>query len=180
MKRQISSLVIASTILAGSAFTPVSLHEVSAKAVQQQQKVEKETITVDGKAKSISFIKYNSHKLYSIEQLSTLMTATYKYNSKTKTYEVSKTVNKKAQKLEYTVNSSTAVINGKKTKVAVSARLVGKTLFIDANSFVKALGGDLLPLQKGNFLSTAGLVSGDTFDPQWVNNSTILVTNEDE
>ena len=180
MKRQISSLVIASTILAGSTFTPVSLNEVSAKAVQQQQKVEKETIVVDGKAKSISFTKWNKHKLYSVEQLSKLMSATYKYNSKTKTYVVSKKVDKKVQKLEYKVNSGTAVINGKKTKVGVAPRLVGKTLFVDANSFVKALGGDFLPLQKGNFLSTEGLVNGDTFNPQWVNKSTILVTNENE
>ena len=180
MKRQISSLVIASTILAGSAFTPISLNEVSAKTVQQQQKVEKETIVVDGKAKSISFTKWNKHNLYSIEQLSKLMSATYKYNSKTKTYVVSKKVDKKAQKLEFKVNSGTAVINGKKTKVGLAPRLVGKTLFVDADSFVKALGGDFLPLQKGNFLSTEGLVNGDTFDPQWVNNSTILVTNENE
>lgn len=178
MKRQISSLVIASTILAGSTFTPIALNEVSAKAVQQQQKVEKETINVDGKAKSISFTKWNKHKLYSIEQLSKLMAATYKYNSKTKTYVVSKRVDKKVQKLEYKVNSGTAVINGKKTKVGLAPRLVGKALFVDANSFVSTLGGDILPLQKGSFLSTEGLVNGDTFNPQWVNNSTILATNE--
>lgn len=180
MKRQISSLVIASTILAGSTFTPVALNEVSAKSVQQQQKVEKETIVVDGKAKSISYTKWNKYKLYSVEQLSKLMSATYKYDSKTKTYVVSKKVNKKAQKLEYKANSGVAVINGKKTKISLAPRLVGKTLFIDANAFVKALGGDFLPLQKGHFLSTEGLVKGDTYDPQWVNNSTILVTNEDD
>lgn len=179
MKRQISSLVIASTILAGSAFTPVALHEVSAKAVHQQQKVEKETIVVDGKAKSISFTKWNKHKLYSVEQLSKLMSATYKYNSKTKTYVVSKKVNKKAQKLEYKANSGSAVINGKKTKVSLAPRLVGKTLFVDADSFVKVIGGDFISLPKGHFLSTEGLVNGDTYNPQWVNNSTILVTNED-
>lgn len=179
MKRQFSSLVIASTIIAGSTFTPVTLNEVSAKSVQQQQKVEKETIVVDGKAKSISYTKLNKYKLYSVEQLSKLMSATYKYDSKTKTYVVSKKVNKKAQKLEYKANSGVAVINGKKTKISLAPRLVGKTLFIDANAFVKALGGDFLPLQKGNFLSTQGLVKGDTYDPQWVNNSTILVTNED-
>lgn len=177
MKRQISSLLIASTVLAGSAFAPIALNEVSAKTVQhQQQKVVKGSFNVDGKAKAISVTNLNNHKLYSAEQLSKLLSATLKYNSKTKKYEVTKKVNNKAVKVTFTANSSTAVINGKKTKVAVAPKLVGKKLFVDAGSLVKALGGDLV----GNFVATKGLVSGDTFNPQWVNNSTILVGNEDE
>lgn len=176
MKRQISSLLIASTVLTGSAFTPVALNEVSAKTIQQQQKVEKATIIVDGKAKAISFTNWNKHKLYSAEQLSKLLSATIKYNEKTKSYVVAKKVNNKTVKAEYKVNVGNVVINGKKTKVSVAPKLVEKKLFVEAESFIKALGGDFL----GGFLSTAGLVSGDTFDPQWVNNSTILVGNENE
>ena len=176
MKRQISSLLIASTVLTGSAFTPVALNEVSAKTIQQQQKVEKATIIVDGKAKAISSTNWNKHKLYSAEQLSKLLSATIKYNEKTKSYVVAKKVNNKTVKAEYKVNVGNVVINGKKTKVSVAPKLVEKKLFVEAESFIKALGGDFL----GGFLSTAGLVSGDTFDPQWVNNSTILVGNENE
>ena len=176
MKRQISSLLIASTVLTGSAFTPVALNEVSAKTIQQQQKVEKATIIVDGKAKAISSTNWNKHKLYSAEQLSKLLSATIKYNEKTKSYVVAKKVNNKTVKAEYKVNVGNVVINGKKTKVSVAPKLVEKKLFVEAESFIKALGGDFL----GGFLSTAGLVSGDTFDPQWVNNSTILVANENE
>ncbi|MFJ8262019.1 stalk domain-containing protein [Rummeliibacillus sp. NPDC094406] len=174
MKHQISSLLIASTVLATTAFTPIALNEVSAKTVQQQ-KVEKGSIIVDGKAKSISFSKSNKQKLYSAEQFSKLITAKYKYNSKTKTYELSKQVNKKQVKVSYKANVKTAVINGKKTKVNVAPKLIGKKLYIEAGALVKAFGGDF----DGNFLSTTGLVSGDAFEPQWVNNSTILVSNED-
>ena len=35
-------------------------------------------------------------------------------------------------------------------------------------------------LFKREFLSTEGLVKGYIFDPQWVNDSTILVTNEND
>lgn len=175
MKRQISSLMIATTVLAGSAFTPIALNEVSAKTVQQQQKVENATLFVDGKAQTISVTIWNKQKLYSAEQLSKFMSATIKLNSKTKAYEVTKKVNNKAVKIEYKANEGTAVINGKKTKIASAPKLVGKTLFIDAETLVKTLGGDLL----GDFLAPVGLVSGDNFNPQWVNGSTILVSNED-
>ena len=182
MKKEISSLLIASTVLASTAITPFTLNEVSAKTTKttkstktvQQQKVEKGSILVDGKSKAISITKSNNIKLYSAEQLSKLMSANYKYNSKTKTYEVSKNVNKKQLKVSYKANSSTAVINGKKTKVK-TPKLVGNKLFIEAGSLVKALDGDF----EGIFLSPNGLISGDTFNPQWVNSSTVLVSNED-
>lgn len=174
MKRQISSIVIASTILAGSAFTPVALEEVSAKTVHQQQKAQNVKVVVDGKEKTLSFTTVKNHKLYSVDQLSKLMSATYKYNSKTKTYVVSKKVGNKAKKLEYTADSSNAVVNGKKTKLTLAPKLVGKKLFVDADSFAKALGGDFA----GDFLATEGLVSGDSYDPQWVDASTLLITND--
>lgn len=174
MKHQISSFLVASTVLASTALTPISLNEVSAKTVQQQ-KVEKGSILVDGKTRAITFSKSNKQKLYSAEQFSKLITAKYKYNSKTKTYEVSKMVNKKQVKVTFKVNVKTAVINGKKTKINIAPKLIGKKLYIEVGTFVKAFGVDF----DGNFLSTTGLVSGDTFELQWVNNSTILVSNED-
>lgn len=173
MKKEISSLLIASTVLASSAITPFAFNEVSAKTVQQQ-KVEKGSILVDGKSKAISITKLNKLNLYSASQLSKFISANYKFNSKTKTYELSKKVNNTQLKVTYKANSTTAVINGKKTKVK-TPKLVGNKLYIDAVSLVKALGGDF----DGNFLSPKGLVSGDTFEPQWVNSSTILVSNED-
>ena len=175
MKRQISSLMIASTVLVGSGFAPVALNEASAKTVQQQQKVDKATLFVDGKAQTLSVTNWNKQKLYSAEQLSKFMSASFKYNSKTKSYDVEKKVNNKAVKIEYKINDTNAVINGKKTKLASAPQLVGKTVFVDAQTLVKTLGGDLL----GDFLAPVGLVSGDNFNPQWVNGSTILVSNED-
>lgn len=88
MKRGISSLVIASAILTGTAFTPVGLNEVSAASFQQQKANEKKetVLSTDVKKK----------KVYTLEELA------------------------------------------------------------------------------------AGLVSGNTYNPQWVNNSSILVTNETE
>ncbi len=175
MKRGFSSLLIASTVLASSAITPIALNDAHAKTVQQQQKAEKGSILVDGKSKAISITKQKKVNLYSVEQLSKLLSASYKYNSKTKSYELSKKVNKKQVKVTLKANVASVVINGKKTKINVAPKLVGKKLFAEPTSIIKALGGDF----DGKFLAPNGLVSGDSFDPQWVNGSTILVSNED-
>ncbi|MGX9135172.1 stalk domain-containing protein [Rummeliibacillus sp. JY-2-4R] len=174
MKRGFSSLLIASTVLASSAITPIALNDVHAKTVQVQ-KVEKGSILVDGKAKAISFTKQNKFKLYSVEQLSKLLSASYKYNSKTKSYELSKKINKKQVQLSIKANVATVIINGKKSKMNVAPKLVSKKLFAEPTTIIKALGADF----DGKFLSPNGLVNGDTFDPQWVNGSNILVSNED-
>lgn len=293
MKRKISSLVIATAVLSGSAFAPIAVENVSAASIQQQN-TQKETIIVNGQEKVINITQSNKKKLYSIDQLAQIMAATVKYNSKTKTYEVSKKSGKQVKKVDYKIDSANAVINGKASKLNTPTKMVGKTLFVEADSFVKALGGDLLvdknllvtvegtfnftdrslivdgnaknikalniggkqlysvqdiaklfsasttlnnnevvvtkkdktfklkssnktmtvnnksvnlkenpvlvknivyaelsdlisafggdlvKLQNGFFVATAGLVNGDTFDPQWVDNGTVLVTNETE
>ncbi|MGE8203850.1 stalk domain-containing protein [Heyndrickxia sp. NPDC080065] len=292
MKPRISSLVITAALLTGSAVSPVAINEVSAKV--QQQNVQKATIIVNGQEKVVSVISSNKIKLYSIDYLSKIMSAAVKYNNKTKAYEATKKVGNKTMKIEYKVGSNNAVVNGKKTKLSAPPKMVGKTLFVEAGSFVKSLGGDilidknllitanskiklmekslvidgtskkvkslfidnkqrysvqdiaklfsastkitnkdvlvskkgktiklklsqnnitinnkavklkqnpilvkgtvyadlsdlikafdgdLLTLSNGYFVSTAGLVSGDTYNPQWINSSTLLVTNESE
>ena len=293
MKGKISSLVMATAVLTGSVFTPVAVTSVSA-ATAPQQNIQKETIVVNGQEKVVSFTQVNKKKLYSVDQLSQIVAATVKYNSKTKTYEVSKKSGKQVKRIDYTADSTNVVINGKATKLNTPTKMVGKTLFVEADSFVKALGGDLLvdksllitaegtfnfadrslivdgaaknvkalniggkqlysvqdiaklfsasatlnnnellvtkkdktiklklsnksmvvnnksvnlkesptlvknvvyaelsdlisalggdllKLQNGFFVATAGLVNGDTFNPQWVDNGTVLVTNETE
>ncbi|QFG00945.1 hypothetical protein PB01_20300 [Psychrobacillus glaciei] len=294
MKRKISGLVMATAVLSGSVFTPLAVNHVSASSIQQQQNTQKETIVVNGQEKVISFTQLNKKKLYSVDQLSQIMVATVKYNSKTKTYEVSKNSGKKVNKMDYKVDSANVVVNGKNFKLSTPTKLVGKTLFVEADSFIKTLGGDvlidkcllvsvsgtfnltekslkvdgndkkvkalnvngkqlysvqdiaklfsasttvnnnevlvtkkgktiklklsnkamvvnnksvnlkenpilvknvvyaeltdlikafegdILPLPNGFFVSTAGLVSGDTFNPQWIDNDSVLVTNETE
>ncbi|MFJ8064363.1 stalk domain-containing protein [Psychrobacillus sp. NPDC096426] len=293
MKRKISNLVMATAVLTGSVITPVAVTNVSA-ATAQQQNTQKETIVVNGQEKVINVTQSNKTKLYSIDQLSQIMAANVKYNSNTKTYEVSKKSGKQVKKVDYKVDSATALINGKNTKLNTPTKMVEKTLFVEVDSFVKALGGDLLvdknlqltvagtfnfadrsllvdgtaknvkalniggkqlysvqdiaklfsatatlnnnellvtqkdktiklkssnksmvvnnksvnlkenpvlvknvvyaelsdlisalggdlvKLQNGFFVATAGLVNGDTFNPQWVDNGTVLVTNETE
>ena len=294
MKRKISSLVMATAVLSGSVLTPLAVNHVSAATIQQQQNAQKETIVVNGQEKVISVTQLNKKKLYSLDQLSQIMVATVKYNSKTKTYEVSKGTGKQVKKMDYKVDSANVVVNGKNIKLSTPTKLVGKTLFVEADSFIKTLGGDvlidksllvsvsgtfnmtekslkvdgndkkikalnvngkqlysvqdiaklfsasttinnnevivtkkgktiklklsnkamvvnnksvnlkenpilvknvvyaelsdlisafggdLLKQQNGFFVSTAGLVSGDTFNPQWIDNNSVLVTNETE
>ena len=181
MKRKISSLVIASAILTGTAFTPIALNEVSAASVQQQKvNVKKETVVVNGGEKTVLSTEVNKMKLYSIKELANLMSANVVYNKKTKKYEATKKIGNQVKKVEYAVNSTNAIINGKKLVISVAPRIIDNKLYVDAESLVTALGGDIVVTKNGYFISTDGLVSGNTFNPQWVNNSTILVTNETE
>lgn len=155
MKRKISSLVMATALLSGSVFIPVAVTNVSAATTQLQQSAQKETIIVNGQEKVISFTQVNKKKLYSIDQLSQIMVATVKYNSKTKAYEVSKKSGKQVKKIDYKANVADVVINGKKTKLSTPTKMVGKTLFVEADSFVKTFGGDLL-IDKSLLITVAG------------------------
>lgn len=155
MKRKISGLVIATAVLSGSVFTPVAVNHVSAASIQQQQNAQKETIVVNGQEKVISVTQLNKKKLYSLDQLSQIMVATVKYNSKTKTYEVSKGTGKQVKKMDYKVDSANVVVNGKNIKLSTPTKLVGKTLFVEADSFIKTLGGDLL-IDKSLLVSVSG------------------------
>ncbi|OIK16351.1 hypothetical protein BIV60_04885 [Bacillus sp. MUM 116] len=275
MKKQLSSIVIASAVLAGSTFTPIALHSVQAASIQQKQTVFKEKLIVNGQFKEVQFTVKNKVKLYSSQDLSKLIAASFSFSSKTKTYTITKTQGKQKFTQKLQAGSTNAVVNGKKVKLAAAPKLIGKTLFVDMkpfikalggdslvdksllistngtlkfgsaklnidgqskaiktftmgrkqlfsaediaklfsasvkenknklyvsrsgkvvqidgnpikvkgkvyadlNQLVKALGGDILTNQNGQFIST-GLISGDTSNPQWIDNSTLLVTNE--
>ena len=279
MKRQLSSLVVATAVLAGSLVTPIALNEVKAATVQQNQSVSKEKMLVNGQSKDVQFKLINKKKLYSSVDLAKLMSTSVVHKQNTYTYTFTKISGKKKLTLTLKAKSTTAVINGKKVKLANSPSMVGRTLFVDAKSFinslggnvvvdtnlivstnsaitfgtaklnvdgqhksiktltmagkqwfsagdfaklsgasiktdksnqyymiknrktvkiglnpfkvkglvyadlnelVKAIGGDLLNQQNGKFVSIAGLISGDSYNPQWINNSTLLVGNDND
>ena len=149
MKRKISSLVIASAILTGTAFTPIALNEVSAASVQQQKvNVKKETVVVNGGEKTVLSTEVNKMKLYSIKELANLMSANVVYNKKTKKYEATKKIGNQVKKVEYAVNSTNVIINGKKLVISVAPRIIDNKLYVDAESLVTALGGDIVVTSK--------------------------------
>ncbi|WP_066250177.1 TolB family protein [Neobacillus drentensis] len=279
MKRQLSSLVVATAVLAGSLVTPIALNEVKAATVQQNQSVSKEKMLVNGQFKNVQFKVINKKKLYSSADLGKLMSTSVVHKQNTYTYTFTKMSGKKRLTLTLKAKSTTAVVNGKKVKIANAPRVVGKTFFVDAKSFinalggkvvvdtnlivstnstitfgtaklnvdgqlksiktlamagkqwfsagdfaklsgatiktdksnqyyilknkktvkiglnpfkvkglvyadlnelVKAIGGDILNQKSGKFISIAGLISGDSYNPQWINNSNLLVGNDND
>jgi hypothetical protein len=178
MKRQFSSLVLATAVLLVSEVTPIALNNVKAATIQQKQTVFKENLLVDGQSKEAHFTSINNKRLYSSKDLAKLMSTSVIHSQKTNTYTISKMSGKKKLTLTLKANSTTAVVNGKNVKLAIAPKEVGASLFVDVLPFINALGGDVLTLQNGKFISTAGLLSGDTYNPQWINNSTLLVGND--
>ena len=178
MKKQLSTLIIATSVLTGSVVTPLLPHEVSAAAVQQKGEFSKEKVVVNGQLKDIQYTVSNKQKLYSASDLAKLMSATVSYDNKSKAYTFSKKTGTQKVSIMVVPSKGSTKINGKVVKLNATPKLVGNSLFVDAKSFIQAFGGDLVATQNGSFISVAGLISGDTFNPQWVNASTVLVSNE--
>ncbi|WP_161487570.1 stalk domain-containing protein [Paenisporosarcina indica] len=158
MKRKITSLALATAVFLGSAFTPIAINNVSAATTQQQQISQKDIVIVNGQEKVITITLLNKKKLYSVDQLSQIMAATVKYNSKTKSYEVSKKSGNQVKKIVYKVNSASGVVNGKKVKLSTPTKMIGKTLFVEIDSLVKTLGGDLL-VDKNLLITVNGTIN---------------------
>lgn len=273
MKNRFSGLLIATAVIAGSVVTPVALNKVQAASVQQKQTVLNEKFVVNGQPSNVQYKVLSNARLYSSANLAKIMSAGTVHKKNSFTYTFTKTIGKTKHSLTVTVRSTTAVVNGKKVKLAKAPRLVGGTLYVDAapfidslggsaladsnlivstngsitygqaqfnvdgqiksirtitiggkqyfsatdlsklasasiktdksnqyeiskngktvkigsnpfkvkgivyddlNDIVKALGGDIVNQSTGKFISTAGLVSGDAYNPQWINDSTLL------
>lgn len=161
MKRQFSSMIIASAVLASSAFVPVSTSAVSAAVVQQKQTVQKEKVFVNGQDKVIEHIVFNKKKLYSATSLAHLVSAKATYDQKTQSYTFSKENGKQRLTITLKADSNAAVANSKKVTLSSPTKLVGKNLYVDAKPFVQALGGDL-SIGKNLLISTNGLIKFET------------------
>jgi Tol biopolymer transport system component len=154
MKRHLSSLAIATIVLSSSVFTPIALNEVHAAGIQQTVSVEK--IYFNGLPKAVPYYIINKHKLYSAQDLSKLLSATYTYNAKTKAYTFSRINGKQKQTLVLKAYSTYSYVNGKKVKLTTSPKNKGSKLYVDINPFIKSLGGNILV--DGNLLiSTNGV-----------------------
>ncbi|KZZ85029.1 stalk domain-containing protein [Bacillus sp. SJS] len=142
MRREFTSLVIASAVLAGSAFSPVAINEAqAASAVQQTMK---ESVYVNGKQKVVHAAVVGKAKLHSVSDLAKALSAKVMYDKKSQYYVVSKGSGKDMKTIKVKSGSSQAIVNGKKVKLENPPAMAGKTLFMAAKNFVQALGGDLL------------------------------------
>ncbi|MRX72157.1 hypothetical protein GJU40_08335 [Bacillus lacus] len=144
MKHQLSSLVVASAVLAGSAFTPVLINEASAASIQNSVKTAVEKVVVNGQVKNVTTVVIGKTKLYSTKDLARAASASVTYNQNTKVYSVAKGAGKQKKVIDYKADHNTAVANGKNIKLGTPSKVVGKTLFVEAKPFVQALGGDIL------------------------------------
>jgi hypothetical protein len=278
MKRQFTSLAVTAAILSGSMVTPIALNNVKAASVQQKQTVLIEKAMINGKFSNLHYQVTNKAKIYSATDLAHRLSASMVHKPGTSIYTFSKVNGKTKWTVSLTAKSTTAIVNGKKVKLAKAPIVIGASLFVDAipfvkhlggdaladttlfvstngaikfsteriqfdgaaqsvktitvagkqwysvsdfakftgaaiktdksnqvflsknkksvqigqtpikvkglvyadlNELVKSLGGDLLSQKSGKFVSVAGLISGDSTDPQWIDNSTLLMTNSD-
>ncbi|WP_316569112.1 stalk domain-containing protein [Neobacillus sp. YIM B06451] len=137
-------------------------------------KTEAKTLTVDGSDKKVATLTVNGKQLHSVQDISKLFNATASVTNK----DVKITKANRTIKLKLYQNTIT--VNNKAGKVKQNPILVKGVVYADLSDIVTSLGGDIVPTKTGVFVSTAGLPSGDTFNPQWVDNTTILVTSETE
>ncbi|WP_409271336.1 stalk domain-containing protein [Neobacillus sp. SCS-31] len=137
-------------------------------------KTEAKTLTVDGSDKKVATLTANGKLLHSVQDVAKLFNAaTTVTNKEVKITKANKTIKLKLYQNTLTVNNQTG-------KVKQNPILLKGIVYADLSDIVASLGGDIVPTKTGVFVSTAGLPSGDTFNPQWVDNTTILVTSETE
>ncbi|AZB44568.1 hypothetical protein CEF21_21025 [Bacillus sp. FJAT-42376] len=142
MRRELTSLVIASAVLTGSAFTPVAIN--GAQAASVTQKIGNESVFVNGKQKMVHSSIAGKAKLHSVSDLAKAFSAKVMYDKKSQYFVVTKGSGKEMKTLKVKSGSNVALVNGKKMKLENPPTMVGKTLFMAAKNFVHALGGDLL------------------------------------
>lgn len=158
MKREITSLVIASAVVAGSAFSPVAI-KASAASVQQKQTVVQETVFVNGKAMNVHAVMMKGHKLHSVDDLAKVMSATKMYDKKSKSWIIAKGSGK-SKKWITIKNGGMIFINNKKSKAVAS--LAGKSYFMDASTFVTVFGGGVMA-DKNILISQKGAITAKSF-----------------
>lgn len=129
-------------------------------------------LNVDGVTKLINTVTFGKKILYSVKDLATAFGASVSVDKKTRTI----TVNKEAKKVVLDNFSDIININGKKFKMPSSTIVIQNIPYTDLDSFVRGLGGDT----EGTFIATKGLLKGTNTNPQWVNSSLLLVTNEED
>ncbi len=161
MKKQLSTLIIATSVLAGSVVTPILPHEVSAASVQQKGEFSKEKVLVNGQLRDIQYTVSNKQKLYSASDLAKLMSATVSYEKKSKAFTFSKKTGTKKVSIVVVASKGSTKINGKEVKLNAAPKIVGNSLFVEAKSFIQAFGGDLL-LDNGLLVSTASSIKWQT------------------
>lgn len=130
------------------------------------------TLNFDGVTKVINTVTFGKKALYSVKDLATAFGASVSYDKKTSAI----TVNKETKKVVLDNFSDTININGKKLKMPSSTVAIQNILYTDLDSLVRGLGGET----EGTFIATKGFLKGTNTNPQWINSSSLLVTNEED
>lgn len=131
-------------------------------------------LMVDGTGKQVNTFTVNGKQLYSVQDISKLFSATTTIG---KNNEI--TLSKQGKTLKFKLLSKVLQNNGTSMKLVASPVHVKGIVYADLNDIVTAFGGDVQKLNSSLFVATSGLVSGDTFAPQFINEKTLLVTNND-
>lgn len=124
----------------------------------------KVTLSVDGQATPFDAIAIGQKTLYSLSDMAKAFGVAMNVDGKTKTITLSGK-GKKASFLLHQQGSSVVKVNGK--------------FYADLRGMVTKLGGEI---EHGNplFIATNGFLKGTNFNPQWLSNEYVIVTNEND
>ncbi|MBY0122885.1 stalk domain-containing protein [Bacillus sp. S/N-304-OC-R1] len=138
-------------------------------------KFETAKLNINGELSKVDKMKWNGKELYSVRDLAKAFSLSIKLDQNNQVI-----LSKKNQNVTFKLDQNTIIKNGKSIKGNTLPINVNGTIYADLKDLVTAFDGDLLTLSSGIFVSTQGLLGGDTYNPQWINSSTLMVTNETE
>ncbi|WP_461202129.1 stalk domain-containing protein [Anoxybacillus sp. TBDG-1] len=124
----------------------------------------KVAVSVDGQATSLNAIVMGQKTLYSLSDIAKVFGVAMNVDGKTKSITLSGK-GKKANLLLHQQGSSVVKVNG--------------NFYADLHGVITKLGGEI---ENGNplFIATNGFLKGTNFNPQWLSNEYMIVTNEND
>ncbi|UQD51250.1 hypothetical protein C0971_03890 [Bacillus methanolicus] len=138
-------------------------------------KFETGALNVEGKQQKVPVLKVNGKLLYSVQYIAKLFSAS---TSMSKDQQI--LIKKNGKTIQLKLSQSSAILKGKTVKLRSFPIILKNQAYADIYDLVLVLGGDVIPVQNGLFVSISGLISGETFNPVWIDKSTLLVSNETE
>lgn len=163
MKRKIVSYILAAAI----AVAPVLPYNVV-----KAENVIKYAVELDGKAFEVRSTVLNGNTVFSLRDLSAKLGGTINWDAKKNSASIS--VNGKS--ITFIENSNVALVDGRELQLGSPSKIVNKILFIDAKTFMEALGGEFELLDdKGKAVLSTVKVLDEVESIAWVDALNVVV-----
>jgi len=174
MRRSVAVFMIAATVLQT---LPVPDTAV-ASTTQSQVKINQEGILVEGMLYQIRSMGKYEQKLYSLRDIVKALQGEIVWDKKSNTFNI----NIIRQNIQLQLGSNIVSVNGMKSELSYPVKIEQQLAFVELESFMEAIGGDLTLLEDDSKVSISSFkrIAGLTGTPQWLDKTTLFIKSNIE